>query len=139
LDDKDIELKQRERDAKQLEQSLDEFRERYRRRSEEADRLRDDIKIQNEQITSQQTRLIVTSSLRSELEGKLLPMECELARTRHESEGFKSRLAYLEEELLGRDHKELDLRRELSSRTSELESSLVITTSENNGLKETVC
>ena len=57
LETKDTEIKQRDRKITELEQSVEDVTERYRRRSEEADRLRDDIKMQAEQLTSQQSRL----------------------------------------------------------------------------------
>ena len=65
-------------------------------------------------------------------------MEYELSRTKHEYEGLKSRNNWLEEELQSKVGDELQLRRELSAKINQLESSLVMSTSESTGLKGTV-
>ena len=138
LETKDTEIKQRDRKITELEQSVEDVNERYRRRSEEADRLRDDIKMQAEQLTSQQSRLKEAQILVSELQAKQLPTEYELSRAKHENEGFKSRIQFLEKELQDASSGSLDNQRELSTKISELESSLVMCQTDNSGLRETV-
>merc|ERR1711871_1223186 len=74
----------------------------------------------------------------SDLQAKQLPTEYELSRTRHENDGFKSRIDFLEKELQDASSGSLDSRRELSIKISELESSLLMCQTDNSGLKESV-
>ena len=138
LETKDNELKQRDRQITELEQSLEDARERFRRRSEEADRLRDDIKTQSDQIAAQQARLKESQVLLAELQAKQIPSEYELNRCQVENKGMKSRIEFLEAELQKTMAVSLESRRELSTKISELESSLVTNTSEKNGLQESL-
>ena len=61
-----------------------------------------------------------------------------MSRVKHENEGFKSRITWLEAELSLKSTSELDTRRELSNKISELESKLILTESDLNGQSESL-
>ena len=61
-----------------------------------------------------------------------------MSRVKHENEGFKSRITWLEVELSSKSTSELDTRRELSNKISELESKLILTESDLNGQSESL-
>lgn len=129
---------QRDRSVKDLETSLEDSQERFRRKAEEADRLRDDIKLQGDQLAAQQTRLKEVQSLLSELQGKHMPTEYELLKTKHENESLKSQVEWYDSELKKKQADEFEMRSSLSLKISELESALTISRSDNIGFQESV-
>jgi predicted nucleic acid-binding Zn-ribbon protein len=131
-------LLQRDRSVKDLETSLEDTQERFRRKAEEADRLRDDIKLQADQLSAQQTRLKEVQSLFSELQGKHMPVEYELLKIKHENESLKSQVEWFDTELKRKQADEFEMRSSLSQTISELESALTISKSDNMGLRESV-
>lgn len=83
---KDQDLKQFQRSSKILEDSQEDIHDRYRRRSEECDRLRDDVKHQADELTTVQSRLRDCQTALSESQGQLLPVQYELSKVSREKD-----------------------------------------------------
>jgi hypothetical protein len=84
--DKDLELKLAQNSLKDAEASAEELRERALRRAEDCDRLREEMKVQSEELLLQQARIRDCHVELSESQCKLLPLQLELSKVTREKE-----------------------------------------------------
>lgn len=103
---------QLQRTAKTLEDAQEDVHDRYRRRSEECDRLRDDIKQQSEELTTMQGRLRESQTALSDARGQLEPAQFELIKTTREKDLLATRVGELEAAQTARQSELVELRRQ---------------------------
>lgn len=114
-------MKQFQRTAKTLEDSQEDMHDRYRRRSEECDRLRDDVKHQAEELTTTQGRLRECQSTLSDTQGQLLPSQYELTKITREKDLLISQVNFLEGSQTERMNELITLRRSNTEKVTQLE------------------
>ena len=103
---------QLQRTAKTLEDAQEDVHDRYRRRSEECDRLRDDIKQQAEELTAMQGKLRESQTALSDARGQLEPAQFELIKTTREKDLLATRVGELEAAQTARQSELVELRRQ---------------------------
>eukprot|EP01041_Mallomonas_annulata_P007955 gene7955-16288_t len=136
LADREIDCKRKDNTIRELEESNEDMRDRLNRRSDECERLRDDLKSQAEQLLTQQGRLRDALNTLSELQGQQLPMQYEITKISRENEILQNRIQYTEKELEEKNNEFLKIRRETVDKIFELESQLSTATSEKQILVE---
>lgn len=93
--------------------------------------LRDDIKLQADQITSLQSRLREIQSISTENESKLLPLQYELNTYKREKELLENRNTFLESELEKKSTEYYQAKRDHLTAVQELELQLAQKNNEN--------
>jgi len=120
-----------------LQLGQEELNDRDKRRSDECDRLRDDLKAQVAELLTLQTRLKDAQLSLSEFQSVQLPTQYELTKTLHEKELLGQQVQYLQEELQKKLREERQLRAEHIDRVQQLETALSASTSEaEDGMKQ---
>ena len=97
-------------------------------------RLRDDIKMQADQLISQQTRLRDALNTISEIQSQQLPLQYDVTKITCENDILNSRVAWSEKELEDRTSEFLALKREMSDKIFSLKSDISSTTLEKSRL-----
>ena len=99
-------------------------------------RLRDDIKLQAEQIVNLQQKVRETQVSLADAQGKELPMQYDLMKCQRENENITSRLNYAEAELTAKTNELQNLRHETSTVSSNLRSKISALTAELKSVEE---
>lgn len=121
---KDFELEQRDKVIREFEFSQDDLRERLKRRSEECDRLRDEIKLQGEEIVVVQARLRESQIALNDCQSQLLPVQYDQSRLQRENHLLDERAKSLEYSLLVASNELATERNSASSLKCDLESKI---------------
>lgn len=101
-----------------------ELNDRFRRRSDECDRLRDDLKSQAAELVTLQARLKDSQFNLNEFQTSTLPTQYELTKTVHEKNLLADRVRDLEGELQRKAQEERAYRAECAGKADELNLAL---------------
>ncbi|KAJ1441712.1 hypothetical protein B484DRAFT_390596, partial [Ochromonadaceae sp. CCMP2298] len=118
------ELAQRDRVVGDLTAANDDLNDRVRRRSDECDRLRDELKSQSAELVLLQARLRDATASLGDLQTTQLPTQYELTKTLHEKDLIAQQARYLEGELQRKAAEEQSLRAESGEQIHSLEVKL---------------
>lgn len=134
--DKDALLKQKEATIKEYELSHEDWQDRLRRRSEECDRLRDDIKSQADEIEAISGRLRASQIALTEAHELLLPVQYDLDKQLREKASLEARLKILEADVQSKIVELSESRQKHAAVTMDLENRLALAEGEGNQARE---
>jgi chromosome segregation ATPase len=115
---------QRDKLVQDLTLANSELNERCRRRSDECDRLRDDLKAQAAEMVTLQARLKDSQFNLTEFQTSTLPIQYELTKTVHEKNLLADQVKYLEAELQKKSQEERAFRAECAAKSDQLTHAL---------------
>jgi len=118
---------------KSTELSLNDWIDRYNRRGDENDRLRQDIKLQGEEIMSIQSRLKEVQIALSESMESKVPMQFEINKLNRERDSLHGNLKLLEDEVKSKTQQLITLNTHITTTTTNFEMRL---NNESNNNKE---
>ena len=122
---KEIENKSKDNSLKEFNQIKDDYMDKCKRYQDENDRLRDDIKLQSNELNSLNSKYRESQSILAESQSKVIPLEYELNKYKNENESLKTRVEELENDLSVITNDSMNQRREHTKKCFDLEAALV--------------
>jgi nucleoprotein TPR len=98
----EVDLSKKNGSLQSLEKSVESANSKYLQKSEEADRLRSELKIISEELVMLQERMKETQSSSNESQNQLLPLQYELSRCQQDKSFLEERLKSCENDLQAR-------------------------------------
>lgn len=122
---KEFDVKNKENSIKEFNQIKDDYIDKCKRYQDENDRLRDDIKLQSNELNSLNSKYRENQSILAESQSKVIPLQYELNKYKNENDSLKLRVEELENDLSVITNDAMNQRRENTKKCFDLEATIV--------------